>query len=99
VKPLAVALVLLCSGLAQALPDGGVADAPLAAAGVEQVDGGWFLTNERFAIVGQHLAQPCPATEPPVAQSAVAPFLYGVATGAVVVAVAVLAAVAYGVTR
>ncbi len=98
-KALAVALALLCSGVAQALPDGGT-DAPLVEAGVVHVDGGWWLSDERFALVGQKLAQPCPAVvPPPPADTPVGSFFYGVATGATVVALAVIAAVVYGATR
>jgi len=90
-------LALLIAGSAAGEPDGGVADAPLA--DVVPVDGGYFLTDERMLIVGQHLARPCPVVEAPPATDEVKPFLYGVAAGAVVVAVAVVTAIIYGATR
>ncbi len=94
---LAIGLVLY-SGVVLALPDGGVVDVPLAEPQVVKVDGGFFVTDAQMMKVGEQIAKPCPAVvvQPAPSTGSVEPFFYGVATGATVVAVAVIAAFAYG---
>jgi len=90
--------LLLYSGSAFAQPDGGVVDVPLAEPQVVKVDGGFFVTDAQMLKVGENLAKPCPAVvvQPAPATGAVEPFFYGVATGATLVALSVVAAFAYG---
>jgi hypothetical protein len=94
------------SGVPVVAGDGPTTDTPLAEVAVVQMDGGWFITDEQMLAVGVKLVKgdnrardaekalkDCEDLSSPV--GALKPFIYGVAAGATVVALAVIAGVVY----